>query len=147
MTQLRKASFLDHSFEISIACLHLLSAATIALNGFQLQATPTVTMGVWSLGPIFAGFLLGGLAMIVGPSWRGVGHVGRAIERAGLYVIIAAWVNVLMIVAIIEPSLLPGVLAQAVVIIVGCVGRAAALRRVDRAVEHVAAVAAYTPKD
>jgi hypothetical protein len=147
VTQLRKASFLDHSFEISIACLHLLTAVTIALSGFSMRLTDKVAMGWMGLTPIFAGFLVGGLAMIVGPSWRGVGHVGRAIERAGLYVIIAAWFNVVMIVTLVEPSVLPGVLAQAVVIIVGCVGRAAALRRVDRAVEHVAAVAALTPKD
>jgi hypothetical protein len=147
MTTLRKTSFLDNSFEISIACLHLISAVTILASGFKVQLTPTVTMGALGLGPIFAGFLLGGLAMIVGPSWRGVGHVGRAIERAGLYVVIAAWFNVTLIVTLIEPALLPGVLAQAVVIIVGCAGRAAALRRVDRAVEHVAAVAAITPKD
>lgn len=129
-----------HPWEVGFACLFVLTGISLLLGGLSLdlggETLPTYLVGAWAFGCLF-----GGPAMVVGCLWTGAGTWGRAIERAGLYSIAATWSTFTVAVVALSGVGDPLSLAQGLVIVSACLGRASALRKVDRVVQHTIAVA------
>jgi hypothetical protein len=131
-------SFILNPFEIAIGALSLLLGVAFLLKGLHIgQAKSAINILPNWLILAWAGLnLAGGLAMIVGVTWRGDQAFGRGIEKAGLWLIISAWSTYALTIAYISLQLYLGILFG-LTIALSCLGRIIALNRLSKAMLHV----------
>jgi len=129
------ALLLAHPFELAFAALFLIVGGALVAKGHEVristvQELPRALVVWWEVC-----LLLGGPAIAAGLWWRGSERMGRAVERAGLYLGAAAWATY----AITIGSLLKWAgtvpIGQAVVLALACVVRGIALHLVDKQVD------------
>lgn len=128
------AVLLAHPFEVGFAVLFVIVGIGLAARGHEIrvssvQRLPRMLVFGWE-----ACLLLGGPAIAVGLMWRGSELMGRAIERAGLYLVAAAWFTYALTIGYLVGGKATLPIAQAVTMAVCCLLRAYALSRVDRRV-------------
>lgn len=129
-------SLVLNPFEIAIGILSVLIGVAFLLSG--LHYTPRSAILIlpdWLILAWAALLLGGGLAMIVGVTWRGTSGTGRAVERAGLALVISAWLTYAISIASISWHLWLGA-AFGLTFSISCALRIVALNRVDRALAH-----------
>lgn len=134
-------SFILNPFEIAVGALSLLVGFAFLLNGLHYtQAKSTILiLPSWLVLMWSALNLTGGLALIAGVTWRGDQAFGRAIERAGLWLLVSAWSSYALTVAFLSLQAYVGVFFG-VTIAASCLGRLVALSRLDKAMLHVQAL-------
>jgi len=141
---IRKAwgAFLINPFEISVALLNILVGVAFGLSGLHLEPASAINvLPDWLLLCWSAMHLVAGIGMVVGV--MSTGHLARAGERAALYLSISAWSTYAITVAYLSHQAhVNGYLGVmfGLAMTLGCVGRAFALKRVDRAMSHVLAI-------
>ncbi len=134
-------AFEENSWEVAFGVLFILAALSLVSAGSVFPTGPGTFLPLWLVWGWEAALALGGVTMIAGLAWRGTQVVGRAVERAGLYLTVAAWGSIAFTLTATAPSLYAAVIAQAVTVVAGGLGRIFALRRVDRVVDTARAVA------
>jgi len=124
----------------SMSAYFLLVGASLILSGFELRVSDVQVLPA----PLVAGWavllVLGGVSIVTGVRWSGSDVLGRAIQRAGLMMAGAAWFTYVLTMVKVSPESILGI-GQGATFTAMCLGRTLGLYRVDRAVEHIEAVA------
>lgn len=115
---------------VAYGLIFVVAGVAAAISGLLLAALGGL-IG-WS---VIAAVVIGGGLIAAGGVWGGVEHIARAVERAGHYVAGAGWASFALIYGAEYGLDASANVLQAVVLTGGCIARAQALRRVDRAVE------------
>lgn len=125
----RRERFTESPMTVGVALYLIGSAVTRLSTGTVVAAIGPVAYG------IFPALIIAGALILTGLLWSNQ-FVGRAIEQGGHFLGIAAFVAVIIAYAYGLPAREVVMLAAATVgVIVGMVGRALQLRRVNSAVE------------
>ena len=125
---------LAHPFEFAFAALFLVVGAGLAASGHEVDVTAVQRLPVALVVAWEVCLLVGGPLIVAGLFWRGSELMGRALERAGLILALAAWASYSFIIAwyLHWAAVLP--VSQSVAIVLACALRVWALRKVDQAV-------------
>lgn len=132
-------SFILNPFEIAIGVLSWLLGVGFLLSGLHQPKSAILSLPTWLVLTWSGLLLVGGSLINLGVTWRGDQAYGRGIERAGLWLAIAAWSTYAITVAFISLSAYLGI-AFGLTIALSCLGRIVALNRLGRAMAHVQAL-------
>lgn len=135
-SQCASGKFLANSFEASFGFMFALTGLILVVSGLNLRVSPVMS----GLNPIIMGFwamqlLIAGPLIVVGLFWPWEPGMGRAVERAGLWMGLTAWATYVIVLVSLSPTGIIGMLWSSA-IMAGCAGRLIALARIEREVSR-----------